>query len=327
MTLLVSINHLKVVNMNITVKNILRETIVKIDGAYAPATIRAYRANFERFIEFCDSKDVLALPANKLDVADFIRHLSDSDLKSASIRIAVASISAMHRLNEAPDPTNHPDVKIELRRMHRNLGRESKQAAGINAELLGRMVKSTDRTLRGIRDRALLLTAYDSMCRRSELVSLTVNDLIINPKNRSVKIKLRRSKTDQDGLGRWLHLGIDSQKAILQWIKSSGIKDGMLFRGITRGEKITEGLSAAQINRIYKRIAMRSKVDKSVVKHISGHSMRVGAAQDLLKSGASLPMMMQRGRWSKADTVMRYLEKTKGISAPNNKRQTEWAAS
>ena len=190
--------------MNITAIIKLKETIKRIDGAYAPATIRAYRANFERFIEFCDSKDVLAMPANKLDVADFIRHLSDSDLKSASIRIAVASISAIHRLNEAIDPTTHPNVKIELRRMHRNLGRESKQAAGINIELLSRMVKSTDKTLRGIRDRALLLTAYDSMCRRSELVSLTVNDLIIDPKNSSVKIKLRRSKTDQDGLGRWL---------------------------------------------------------------------------------------------------------------------------
>ena len=189
---------------NIIPKEILLETISRIDGAYAPATIRAYMANFERFIEFCESKNVLALPANKSDVADFIRYLSDNELKSASIRIAVASISAIHRLNEAPDPTTQPDVKIELRRMHRNLGRESKQAAGINIELLSKMVKSTDKTLRGIRDRALLLTAYDSMCRRSELVSLTVNDLIIDPKNSSVKIKLRRSKTDQDGLGRWL---------------------------------------------------------------------------------------------------------------------------
>jgi integrase len=131
------------------------------------------------------------------------------------------------------------------------------------------------------------------------LVSLTFNDLIIDPVNRSVKIKLRRSKTDQDGLGRWLHLSINSQKAIIKWIKISGIHDGMLFRGITRGEKITEGLSAAQINRIYKRIARRSRVDQSLVSIISGHSMRVGAAQDLLKLGASLPMMMQRGRWSK----------------------------
>ena len=38
--------------------------------------------------------------------------------------------------------------------------------------------------------------------------------------------------------------------------------------------------------------------------------MRVGAAQDLLISGASLPLIMQRGRWSKTDTVMRYIENT-----------------
>ncbi len=38
--------------------------------------------------------------------------------------------------------------------------------------------------------------------------------------------------------------------------------------------------------------------------------MRVGAAQDLLKSGASMPVIMNKGRWSKIDTVMRYLEAT-----------------
>jgi integrase len=216
-------------------------------------------------------------------------------------------------------------VKIELRRMHRNLGRESKQAAGIDAELLNRMIKSTDNSLRGIRDRALLLTAYDSMCRRSELVSIKLSDVFIDLENRSVKIKLRRSKTDQDGLGKWLYLSNISQAALIDWVKASGIVNGMLFRGVARDEKITERLSASQINRIYKRIAKKSKVDASIIKHISGHSMRVGAAQDLLKSGASLPMMMQRGRWSKADTVMRYLENTTEIYTGNTKPQFEWA--
>jgi hypothetical protein len=36
--------------------------------------------------------------------------------------------------------------------------------------------------------------------------------------------------------------------------------------------------------------------------------MRVGAAQDLMKSGMSLPIIMNRGRWSKTDTAMRYSE-------------------
>ena len=296
------------------------ETIRRIDGAYAPSTIRAYKSNFEKFIEFCDCENVFALPADKANVANYIKHLANGKLKSASIRIAVASISAIHRLNELYDPTTHPDVRIELRRMHRNLGRESHQATGINFELLYKMISATDKSLRGIRDRALLLAAYDTMCRRSELVSLTMKDLIINYEDQSLKIKLRRSKTDQDGLGRWLHLSKESQCAIIDWINLSGIESGKLFRGVTRGQAVTEDLSAAQINRIYKRLARKSKADRSVVDHISGHSMRVGAAQDLLISGASLPMIMQRGRWSKADTVMRYVENTIGLDLFNQNR-------
>ncbi len=310
MTLLVSINNLKVPNMNITAKNILMETIVKIEGAYAPATIRAYKANFERFIEFCDHEKTCAMPANHEYVANYIKNLSNGKLKSASIRMAVASISAIHRLNEHSDPTSHPNVKIEIRRMHRSLGRESKQAVGINAELLRSMLKTIDNSLRGLRDKALLMTAYDSMCRRSELVSLQIDDAIIDKENKTFKIKLRRSKTDQDGLGRWLYLSDMTQQALLAWIDTSNIGTGKLFRGIKRGQIISDDLSSAQVNRIYKSIAARSSVNNSIVEHISGHSMRVGAAQDLLIAGASLPMIMQRGRWSKADTVMRYIENT-----------------
>jgi len=39
--------------------------------------------------------------------------------------------------------------------------------------------------------------------------------------------------------------------------------------------------------------------------------MRVGAAQDLLNVGASLPQIMVKGGWAKTDTVMRYVEKTR----------------
>ena len=101
----------------------------------------------------------------------------------------------------------------------------------------------------------------------------------------------------------------EAQDAIFSWIHKGKIESGKLFRGITRGQNITEDLCASQINRIYKKIAKNSNVEHSIVNHISGHSMRVGAAQDLLTSGASLPIIMQRGRWSKADTVMRYVEK------------------
>jgi hypothetical protein len=37
-------------------------------------------------------------------------------------------------------------------------------------------------------------------------------------------------------------------------------------------------------------------IDKSIIRNISGHSMRIGAAQDLMLSGATLPILMNRGR-------------------------------
>lgn len=44
------------------------------------------------------------------------------------------------------------------------------------------------------------------------------------------------------------------------------------------------------------------------IEGISGHSLRADAAQDLLSSGVSMPIIMQRGTWSKTDTVMKFPE-------------------
>lgn len=162
---------------------LLQETIVRIDGAYAPSTIRAYRADFSDFILFCDDRNANALPAQPHLVVQYIAELTESGRSSASIRRALCGLSAIHRLNRFEDPTKDPDVILEMRRMHRKLGRSSKQATGINADTLEKLILATEDSIRGIRDRALLLVAYDTLCRRSELVSLQVKDVKINMKN------------------------------------------------------------------------------------------------------------------------------------------------
>ena len=296
--------------MNPTVNQLLNETLIRIEGAYAPSTIRAYKSNFLKFIHFCEELKSNPLPASPNDVASFIASLAKSGLKSSSIRIAVAAISSIHKLNQLTDPTQYPNVKIELRRMHRTLGRYSNQAFGITTPILEKMLRATDHSLRGIRDQALLLLAYDSMCRRSELVSLKISDINLSEADNTteMKIRLRKSKTDQELQGRWIFPTKRSIEAIKFWIEKAKLTDGFLFRGITNAIEIRDELNCNQINRIYKRLARNAKLAQTTIDHISGHSMRVGAAQDLLKSGASMPTIMNRGRWSKTDTVMRYLE-------------------
>ena len=85
----------------------------------------------------------------------------------------------------------------------------------------------------------------------------------------------------------------------------------MLFRAVLPSGEITDGLGDGQVGRILKSIGRKAKLNEDVVAGISGHSMRVGSAQDMLIQGASLPQIMVKGGWAKTDTVMRYVERVR----------------
>ena len=204
----------------------------------------------------CHDRNANALPAEPHLIVEYISKLTDSNRSSASILRALCGLSAIHKLNRFDDPTKDPDVTLEMRRMHRKLGRSSKQAGGINADTLEKLLLATEDSIRGIRDRALLLVAYDTLCRRSELVSLQVKDVKTNIKNgiESSSILLRKSKTDQDSNGKWLHLSQRAHTALMEWMKKLPKGQAMIFCGLNRALDASQQIGIGQINRIYKRI-------------------------------------------------------------------------
>ena len=121
-------------------KAILSETLQRIEGAYAPATIRAFKADFNTFITYCIEHQTNPLPANPSVVSHYIDHLSNCTFTSAYIRRIIVSISSVHKLNRFEDPTKDCDVQLAIRRMHRKLGRSSKQVAGITRKILEKMI-------------------------------------------------------------------------------------------------------------------------------------------------------------------------------------------
>jgi hypothetical protein len=131
-------------------------------------------------------------------------------------------------------------------------------------------------------------------------------------------ILLRRSKTDQVGSGHWLHLSQETSAAINTCLDSVQIKTGYLLRGIRIGGNVCQELGASQVSRIFKGLAQKAKLDSDIVKAISGHSMRIGAAQDLLMKGASLHQIIVKGGWVKTDTVMRYIDKVRPSASSMN---------
>lgn len=291
----------------------LGNLLQKIDGAYAPNTIRAFRADFEEFIAFCKSNKARALPASPETVAAFVDETTKRNIASASIRRKIVSIGSVHRLLELTDPTKAGCVKLALRKMHRSLGRACKQAHPINQETLEKMLsacKTQDSAskLIALRDKVLLMIAYDTLARRSELVSLRFEDLEHSHTNAG--IYLRKSKVDQEGRGRWLPISQKTLNLIKAWQEIIDVTNGPIIRAIN-AQGFSDRLGAGQVGRILKKLAKKANLPECAAKNISGHSLRVGAAQDWAVKGISLPQLMVMGGWEKPDTVMRYIGKAR----------------
>jgi len=107
------------------------------------------------------------------------------------------------------------------------------------------MIHSSEAGNRGSRDRALLLLAYDSLCRRSELVNLSIEDIQVTFKNgkEQMSILIRKSKIDQYAMGKRIFLKEITRAAIKEWLERlRNPKSGILFRGVNRAQHIVNPL-------------------------------------------------------------------------------------
>jgi site-specific recombinase XerC len=122
-------------------------------------------------------------------------------LKAATLSPHLAAISKAHKSAGFASPIKDDQLIAEtLKGIKRTHGTKSKQKAPVLTEDLRMMLRMLPDNLLGIRDRAVLLVGFAGAFRRSELVALDVADLQFTAEG--LLITLRRSKSDQDGVGR-----------------------------------------------------------------------------------------------------------------------------
>ena len=158
-------------------------------------------------------------------------------------------------------------------------------------------VQESDGTLRGLRNSAILRVMSDGLLRISEVTELRIDDL------EDSTLRIRFSKTDQEGSGEHLYLCEDTRQIVGKWLERSGLTEGYLFRRMTaRGDNLyiekktpmsRRKLTDDGVRKIIKSCAARvGLVDK-----VSGHSARIGSAVSLAQAGASLVDIQTAGRW------------------------------
>ena len=275
-------------------------------GTRSDNTERAARADLAIYWAWCAERGVAALPASAEVVAEFIDAMAQVRAP-ATVRRYVSSITAAHRTLGLERTMKSEPVQRALKRMHRRKGRRQEQARGLTWSLRKRLLDAAGNALIDARNRALLAVGYDTLLRRGELVAVQVSD-IVEEVDGAATVLVRRSKTDPEGEGAMAYVARDSMTLVHEWLERSGISQGRVFRSLSRGV-VGEGLEAGQVSRIFKRMARDADLPAEVVERISGHSVRVGAAQDMVAEGIGMASILHAGRWKSTAMVHRYGER------------------
>ena len=283
----------------------LDEIFRRCQGAYSELTLSGYRRDLDIFAEWCTENHAELLPAQPGAVAQFF----DWQLQSnsyATIRRRASAIRFAHKLSDYPCPIQHSDVFLAMRRAARTKGRRPRQVLGLTREILDVILAACPDTLSGTRDAALLSLGYDTLCRSSELTLMRAEDVRLD----EASIYIPRSKNDPFGDGRFAHIQPSTKARLVSWLRQTQIQNGALFRGLHTGGLSARALDTSSVRRIVKSSAIRAGLFEEA-KALSGHSMRVGAAQDLMAAGFDHLAIMTAGGWKNSSIVARYVENSR----------------
>jgi integrase len=278
------------------------------EGAYSANTLRAQKADGAIFQAFCEARGEAYLPAAPKTIRAFIEDRVRAGKKPATIKRYVATISRVHMAAGLLNPCSSEAVRLGLKKMGRETSARQDQAHPLGWKDIKEFIDSAGEGFRADRERAMLCVAYETLARRGELVALEVQDIDFHP-NGTGQALIRRGKTDVEGQGRIAYLSRETVRWLKVWLEHAGINEGAVFRRLVGKDQIGGPLNPGSIAPIFKRVAQWIGMPARVVHQISGHSTRVGAAQDLAELDVDLAAITQAGGWKSPRMPLQYAEK------------------
>lgn len=270
----------------------------------------ALYSDFAQYLAFSRGGENEFLPVSDFAMISYIDHLLLNKKSKSTVDRHVASIVWWCSYLELDDPRRSYRVKLKLKKVRTGRNNGTGQAKGLRYEHLEAALEVFNPSIpRDCQDVTLLFTAFETMCRRSELVALRWIDFEVQPDGTGLML-IEGSKTDQQRKGEYLFLSKNTTDLLLGWknisAESGGVDAVYIFRGIYSNGMLGDQLNPGAVNRVFKRIATRLGLDETI---FSGHSTRVGAAQEMLERNINAAKIMKAGRWKSMEMVTHYAAK------------------
>ena len=301
-------------NIITDIKALQEETLLNLQSSKANNTLRAYKSDFNDFSLFCAKNGFKSLPSDPKIVSLYLTYLSSKNAKMSTLKRRLVSIGVIHKLKGHYLDMKHPSIIENIMGIKRRKGsiQLSKKPILINnlKEIINVIDKQNKEEIKKFRDRSIILIGFSGGFRRNEIVSLDYEDLDFVTEG--LKINLRRSKTDQFGVGFKKALPyFDSSQycpvvSLKKWIEISKIKSGPVFRRFVKGSKLSEKrLTDQTVALLIKEYLNLAGIDS---KNYSGHSLRSGFATSAADSGVEERIIMAMTGHKSTEMVRRYIK-------------------
>ncbi|EHK52559.1 site-specific integrase [Allomesorhizobium alhagi] len=273
-----------------------------VEAASSANTRRAYAADWKHFCGWCRRQNLDPLPPDPQTVGLYITACASGtgtgDKKPNSVSTIERRLSSLTwNYTQRGQPLDRKDrhiatVMAGIRNKH---AAPPRQKEAVLPEDLIAMLETLDRgSLRGLRDRAMLLLGFAGGLRRSEIVGLDVGrDQTQDGRgwieffpDKGVLVTLRgKTGWREVEIGRGSSDATCPVVALQTWLKLGRIAHGPLFRRVTgQGKAVgAERLHDQEVARLVKRAALAAGVRGDLSggereKLFAGHSLRAGLA-------------------------------------------------
>ncbi len=294
--------------------------------AKAANTRRAYRAAVRAWCTWCERHGLPALPATGADVAAFLAAERGRGLSPATLDLRRAGIRHLHRLAGRPVPTDDACVAEALAGIRREVagrGGQPRRKKAATVTVLHRLLAPIPEDLRGLRDRALLLTGFAGALRRSELAAIQVADL--EPTERGLRLRLAQTKGSQTAAVTvplpYGDTTLCPVRALERWLAAAGIVEGPVFRRLWCPARPIAGtpaiprlghaaLTARSVALVIQARAVEAGFGR---RDLGGHSLKRGALTTGMDRGVHPAKLKRLGRHASFDVLGDYLEHGDGF--------------